>query len=85
MATPDRPLRQSVTLPSPLAKQVKRIAKASGVSTSRVIAGLVKTGLAAQEQEKQRFLGLIDNLTSATDPSERKRIKEELARITFGE
>ncbi len=85
MPTLDKPLRQSVTLPPPVAKQVKRIAKASSVSTSRVIADLVKSGLAAQEQERRHFLELIEELSSAKTPADRKRIKDELARITFGE
>jgi hypothetical protein len=85
MPTLDKPLRQSVTLPSPIAKQVKRIAKSSSVSTSRVIADLVKTGLAAQEQEKRHFLGLIDNLATAKSQEDQQRIKEELDRMTFGE
>ena len=85
MPTLAKPLRQTVTLPSPVAKQVKRIAKASSVSTSRVIADLVKAGLAAQEEEKEHFMALIAKLASTTNPVDRKRITEELARITFGE
>ncbi len=84
MPTLERPLRQSVTLSSPVAKRVKHLAKAANLSTSRVIADLVKTGLDAQDQQKTHFLGLIDKLASATNPADRKRIKEELARLTFG-
>jgi metal-responsive CopG/Arc/MetJ family transcriptional regulator len=81
----DRSLRQSVTLPPTVAREVKRIAKASSVSTSRVITDLVKTGLAAQEHEKQRFHVLVDQLAASKNQAERKRIKDELARMTFGE
>jgi hypothetical protein len=49
-----------------------------------VIADLVESGLEAQEQEHRRFLDLADRLTRSDDPRERERIKEELARMTFG-
>ena len=41
--------------------------------------------LEAREQERERFLELADHLTSARDPKEQSRLKEELARRTFGE
>jgi hypothetical protein len=49
-----------------------------------VIADLVQTGLEAAEQERRRFLDLADRLTHSHDPEERERLKEELARMTFG-
>jgi len=49
-----------------------------------VIADLVETGLDAEEQERRRFLDLADRLTHSRDPEERERLKEELARMTFG-
>ncbi len=80
----DKPLRQSVTLPSPVAWKVKRIAKTSRVSTSRVIADLVQTGLRAQEQERRHFSTLVDRLAGAKNANEKAAIKAELARLTFG-
>ena len=47
-------------------------------------AELIEVGLETQEQERQRFLGLAERIASATDPRERERLKEELARLTFG-
>ena len=41
--------------------------------------------LDAREQEKKRFLECADRLSRSRDPEEQKRLKEELARITFGE
>jgi len=38
-----------------------------------------------REQEKKRFLELADRLASTRDPGEQSRLKEELARMTFGE
>jgi hypothetical protein len=45
----------------------------------------VESGLQAQEAERDRFFKLADRLTSSTDPAEQEQIKEELARLTFGD
>ncbi|HKC13906.1 MAG TPA: hypothetical protein VKI41_17915 [Vicinamibacteria bacterium] len=61
------------------------LARAKRASTSRVIAQVVESGLAAQGAERNRFLQLGDRLTSCKDPAEQKPIKEELARLTFSD
>ena len=38
-----------------------------------------------RDQEKKRFFALADRLVSTRDPEEQSRLKEELARMTFGE
>jgi predicted DNA-binding protein len=85
MATPEKTLRQSVSLPSPVAKRVRAIAKRENRSSSRIIVELIEAGLDAREQEKKTFFELADRLASSTDPSEQKRLKRELARMTYGE
>lgn len=77
--------RQSVSLPPPVARRVQAIAKRQRVSANRVIVELIETGLEAREQEKQRFFELADRLSRASDTGEQERLKEELARLTFGE
>ena len=37
------------------------------------------------DPEKERFLEIADRLVRSRDPEEQKRLKEELARLTFGE
>ena len=85
MSIAERTIRQSVSLPARVARRVKSLARTSKASTSRIIAGLIETGLDAHEQEKKRFFELADRLARCRDAGERKRLKEELARITFGE
>jgi DNA-binding IclR family transcriptional regulator len=84
MSTTEKPVRQSVTLPPKTARRVRSLAKAGRTSASRVLVDLVEAGLAAREGEKRRFLDLADRLARSDDPSEQARIKEELARLTFG-
>jgi hypothetical protein len=85
MPSSARPLRQSVSLSANVARKVRTLARAKRASTSRVIAELVESGLQAQEAERDRFLKLADRLTSSKDPAEQAQIKEELARLTFGD
>jgi len=78
-------VRQSVTLPPRVARRIRALAKSQSISASRVIAGLIQTGLEAVDHERKQFFALTDRLVSSSDPAEKKRIKEDLARMTFGE
>lgn len=85
MPVADKPVRQSVSLPARVARRVKSLAKISSTSANRVIVDLIESGIEAREQEKKRFLELADRLARSSDAKEQKRLKEELARLTFGE
>jgi predicted DNA-binding protein len=85
MPNTEKQLRQSVSLPARLAGRVKALAKTSGTSANHVIVDLIESGLEAREQEKKRFFEIADRLASSRDPAEQKRLKEDLARMTFGE
>jgi hypothetical protein len=78
-------VRQSVSLPARIAKRVLALAASNKTSASRVLVDLIETGLQAKEAQHQRFFELTDRLAEATDPAERKRLQEELARMTFAE
>jgi hypothetical protein len=49
-----------------------------------VLVDLIEAGLQSKEAEKERFFSLVSRLTESSDVSERERLKEELARMTFG-
>ncbi|HYX22019.1 MAG TPA: hypothetical protein VFA98_14350 [Thermoanaerobaculia bacterium] len=66
-------------------RRVDAIAKREKTSSSRVIVALIETGLVAREKDKREFLDLADRLTRSTNAAEQARIKDELARRTFGE
>lgn len=85
MANAKKTVRQSVSLPSRLAKEVRRMARDKNASTNHVLVELIETGLESREAAKRRFFELADRLSSTSDLAERQRIKEELARLTFGE
>ena len=85
MGTTEKAVRQSVSLPSPLAKRVKALAKSRKVSSNRILVELVEIGLRSKEEEKRRFFELADLLSTSTDVKEQQELKEKLARMTFGE
>ena len=85
MPIAEKTVRQSVSLPARVARRVKSLAKTSSTSANRVIVDLIESGIEAREQEKKRFLELADRLAHSRDPEEQKRLKAELARLTFGE
>lgn len=85
MGNTEKAVRQSVSLPARVAKRVKALAKAEKASASRVLVDLIEAGLASKEAEKERFFELANRLTECGDPAERERLKNELARMTFGE
>lgn len=64
---------------------MRAIAKARKTSANRVLVDLIETGLEAKEAEKARFLDLVRRFKEATDPGESERLREQLARVTFGE
>jgi predicted DNA-binding protein len=85
MATTEKRVRQSVSLPARLARRVRNLAENRKTSTNRVLVELIETGIESKESEKSKFFELADQLTATSDPAERKRIKGILARMTFGE
>ena len=85
MTTVEKPIRQSVSLPARLARRVRTLAKNRKSSTNRVLVELIETGIKSKEAEKSKFFELADQLSATSDPAERRRIKEILARMTFGE
>jgi hypothetical protein len=85
MPTVEKPIRQSVTLPQGIARRVKSLAKSSRTSANRILVELIESGLEARDQERTRFLEMADRLARSADPKEQRRLKEELARMTFGE
>jgi hypothetical protein len=84
MATLEKPVRQSVSLPPRVARRVKALARTKKTSANRVVVDLIEAGLEAREREKNLFFDLADRLARSSNAAEQKRLKEDLARMTFG-
>jgi metal-responsive CopG/Arc/MetJ family transcriptional regulator len=84
MAQTEKALRQSVSIPPRVARRVRALAEKQKTSANRVLVDLIEAGLQSKEAEKERFFALAGKLTETKDPKERKRLREELAVMTFG-
>ena len=85
MSATKKPIRKSVSVPAAMAKRVQHLARTQRTSESRVIVQLIEAGLAAKDEERERFQELVDQLAAARGKADQTRLKEELARLTFGE
>jgi hypothetical protein len=85
MANTQKPVRQSVSLPERVVRRVRQLARSQRKSANRVLVDLIETGLESKEAERRRFFELAERLTKSDDPREQRKLKEELARLTFGE
>jgi hypothetical protein len=77
-------VRRSVSIPSEMAEKIDAIAVSRRVSANRAIVDLLTDAIAAHEERRKAFLDLADRFQKSKDPAETKRLREELARITFG-
>jgi hypothetical protein len=77
--------RQSISLPTHVAKRVRVIAKTRRTSANRVLVELVETGLQAKDTERERFLTLARKFKESSNAAESERLREQLASMIFGE
>jgi len=77
-------VRRSITLPAEMAEKIDRIAETRRVSGNRAIVDLLTDAIATYEQRRRAFFDLANRFQKSTDPAETKRLREELARMTFG-
>jgi ParB-like chromosome segregation protein Spo0J len=84
MAQTEKAVRQSVSMPPRVARRVRALAQKQKTSANHVLVDLIEAGLQSKEAEKERFFALAGKLTDAKGPKERKRLREELAFMTFG-
>jgi metal-responsive CopG/Arc/MetJ family transcriptional regulator len=76
--------RRSITMPAEMAEKIDAIAESRRVSGNRAIVDLLGDAITAYEQRRAAFLELADRFQKSSDPAETARLREELARMTFG-
>jgi hypothetical protein len=77
--------RRSLSLPKETYEKAERIATQRHVTVNRAIIDLLNDGISTYEERRASFLELADRFQKATDPAEVSHLRNELARITFGE
>jgi hypothetical protein len=84
MGATERIVRQSVSLPANVAKQVRSLAKSRRLSANRMLVELVEEGIEAEKRKQQEFFELAERFRTATDPQDVERLGNELGRMVFG-
>jgi hypothetical protein len=77
-------IRRSISLPAEIAEKIDSIAVSRHVSGNRAIVDLLSDAIAAYEQRRDAFFALADRFRKSKDPAESERLREELAKMTFG-
>jgi len=77
-------IRRSISLPAELAEKIDAIAASRHVSSNRAIVDLLADAIVAYQQRRTVFLELADRFQKSKDKAETERLREELARMTFG-
>lgn len=77
-------IRRSISLPTEIAEKIDSIAANRHITGNRAIVDLLADAIAAYEQRRSVFLELADRFQRSKDPAETERLREELARMTFG-
>jgi hypothetical protein len=79
-----RAVRQSISLPPRLAKQVGSLAKNRKLSKNRMLVELIENGIDAENRKQQRFFALAKRFRNEQNPEAANRLGEELGRMVFG-
>jgi len=84
MPAPNKTVRQTVSFPADMARQVRTLAKKRRLSANRIIVELVEEGIEAEKRKQKAFFALAERFRAATDPAEVARLGDELGRTVFG-
>ena len=85
MRSANKTVRQSVSLPSNVAAQVRGLAKTRRLSASRMLVALIENGIDAEKRKEKEFFDLAERFRTATDPNEVKRLGDRMGRMVFGD
>lgn len=84
MRAADKTVRQSLSLPPRLAKQVVSMARSRKLSKNRMLLELIENGIAAEAQKRRQFFALAERFRNEKDSEAANRLGDELGRLIFG-
>jgi hypothetical protein len=85
MRAGNKTVRQSVTLSSNVAAQVRNLAKTRKLSVDKMLAELIENGMKAEKRKQQEFIELAERFRAAMDPEEVRRLGDQMGRMVFGD
>jgi hypothetical protein len=77
-------VRQSVTMPAPLAREVRRVAKERNVTMSRALVTLAERGVEAEAAARAKLTAAYEQFMAEGDPARKSEVGEDLIRAIFG-
>jgi hypothetical protein len=77
-------VRQSVTMPAGLAREVRRVAKERNVTVSRALVTLAERGVEAEAAARAKLAAAYDQFMAEGDPAKKSAVGEDLIRSIFG-
>jgi hypothetical protein len=85
MGMENKTVRQSVSLPSNVATQVRKLAKSRRLSANRMLVELIENGMEAEKRKHEEFFKVAERFRTATDPEEVRRLGDQMGRMVFGD
>jgi hypothetical protein len=79
-----KPVRQSVTLPAPLAAEVRRVAKQRHLTVSRALVSLAERGVLAEQDAERELKAAYRRFMKEQDPARKEETGKDLMRVIFG-
>jgi hypothetical protein len=79
-----KPVRQSVTIPAPLADEVRRVAKERQLTMSRALVALAERGVRAELDAKENLKAAYKRFMGEQEPARKNEAGKDLIRAIFG-
>ncbi len=77
-------MRQSVTIPAPLASEVRRVAKERHLTMSRALVRLAERGIQAEQDAKENLKATYRRFMDEQEPARKNEAGKDLVRAIFG-
>jgi hypothetical protein len=84
MTSRAKPVRQSVTIPAPLAVEVRRVAKQRRVTMSRALVSLAERGVRAEQEADRDLRAAYQRFMKEQDHARKEEAGKDLIRAIFG-
>lgn len=77
-------IRQSVTIPGPLALELRRVGKERRLTISRALVSLAERGVQAEREAKENLKAAYQRFLKEQEPSKKEEAGKDLIRAIFG-
>jgi hypothetical protein len=80
-----RSVRQSVTIPAPLAAEVRRVAKQRHLTMSKALVDLAERGVQAEREAREQLRSTYRQFLKEKHPARKEEAGKNLIRAIFGD